>query len=198
MKRGAIALGLCVLLSGCGAPPPLYGDPFLHLVDQRSATVPIDQPVKVEQPLGLIFSDNVELYLKYTKQGEDQLRSFGPLTNTVAAADIDPKFIAGRVLAMLKERYPDIELLHDFNEAIAKGKQSVCLVDIQVAIGRSSGGTTTVDLSTFFFDDSMSPKSRLTGHGSGTIPYPAFDTQVQSSTEQALAELKGKLDTLAE
>jgi hypothetical protein len=198
VKIGAIALGLCLLLGGCGPSAPLYGDPFTRLVNQNSTAVPIDHRVKVEQPLGIIFSDNVELYLKYTKQGEDLLHSFGPLTNTVAAADIDPKFIAGRVLSMLKERYPDIELLHDFNEALDKGKKSVCLVDIQVVIGKSSGRTTTVDVSTFFFDSSMIPQSRLKGHGSGTIPYPAFDTQVQSSTEQALSELKGKLDTLTE
>ena len=190
-------LGFGLTLAGCATvPPPTYKEPFSGILNMKAASVPADQPVNVAMPMGIIFTDNVEAYLKYSKEGQELIRSFGPLTNTVADADIEPTFVAGRVLSLLKSYYPDLELLPDFNQAVAKGKQGVCVVDIQMVAGAMSGDTTKIDISTYFFDANMAPVSRISSQGSGVIPYPAFDPQIQASTDAAIAQLKSKYNTL--
>src|SRR3981189_195663 len=108
MKITIAGLLLALALTGCGTPipPPAYTDAFQGLVNQSAATVPADRPVTVRQPLGLIFSDNLELYLRYVQAGDAGLTSYGPPTNSPAGADIDPKFIAANVITMLKSHYP--------------------------------------------------------------------------------------------
>jgi hypothetical protein len=199
MKITIAGLLLALALTGCGTPipPPAYTDAFQGLVNQSAATVPADRPVTMRQPLGLIFSDNLELYLRYVQAGDAELKSYGPLTNTTAVADIDPKFIAANVLTMLKSHYPDIELLQDFNQAIASGKKGVCLVDIQPVLGQRSGQTTTIDIVAYFFDERMQPVSRIAGRGTAVLPYPAWDIGVQPATRAAVEQLDGKLTALA-
>ncbi|MBL8710003.1 MAG: hypothetical protein JNL25_12480 [Rhodospirillaceae bacterium] len=195
--RYLLVLFLGLSLSACvNVPPPTYKEPFAGILNINAASVPTDQAVNVGLPMGVIFTDNVETYLKYSKEGQELIQSFGPLTNSVAEADIEPTFVAGRVLSLLKSYYPDLELLPDFNQAVAKGKQSVCVIDIQMAAGAMSGDTTRIDISTYFFDASMTPVSRISGHGSGVIPYPAFDPQIQASTDMAVGELKAKYANL--
>jgi hypothetical protein len=193
------ALAVVLTFAGCAtpAPPPAYTDAFQGLLNQSSTTVPPDKPVAVRQPLGLIFSNNVEVYLKYVQAGAEGMKAYGALTNTTAVADLDPKFVAGRVVALLKAHYGSVELVPDFNQAVAKGQKSVCLVDIQVVPGQLSGETTNVDIVAYFFDDRMRPVSRISGHGSGVVPYPAWDVRLQQSTDAAVGELDGKLTALA-
>lgn len=184
-------------LSACvSVPPPTYKEPFAGILNINASSVPSDQAVSVGLPMGVIFTDNVETYLKYSKEGQELIQSFGPLTNTVAEADMEPTFVAGRVLSLLKSYYPDLELLPDFNQAVAKGKQSVCVIDIQLVVGAMSGDKTKIAIATYFFDASMMPVSRISGQGSGVIPYPAFDTQVQAATDMAVGELKAKYANL--
>ncbi len=199
MNSTIAGLLLALALAGCAAtvPPPVYTDPFQGLVNQSAATVPADRPVTARQPLGLIFSDNLELYLRYVQVGDASLKSYGALTNTTAVADLDPKFVAAHVITMLKAHYPDIELLQDFNQAIATGKKGVWLVDIQPVLGQRSGQTTTVDIAAYFFDERMQPVSRLSGRGTAVLPYPAWDIGVQPATLAAVQQLDGKLTALA-
>ncbi len=197
VKHVLCTLAFAVLLTGCAAtnpPLPVYTDPFSNLVNQSSAGVPVDKPMTPELPIGLILSDNVETYVQYAKAGQEGMKSYGALTNTVAVADIDPTFVANRVLVMLKNRYPDMVLVPDFNQAIAEGLRSVVLLDFRVGGPGTSGTTTTVDVGLFFFDAGMIPRTHITGHGSAVVPYPAWDPQVQVATDQAMAELQPKFD----
>ncbi len=198
MKRMIAALALSLTLAACAGagPAPVYADPFQGLLNQSSSTVPIDRPITVQQPIGLIFSNNVETWFRYVSKGQESAKAWGSLTNYVVVADVDPHFVASRVVAMLKVHYPNIELVQDFNEAIATGKKSICLVDMQPVSGGVSGGTTTVDITAFFFDAKMQPVTKMSGHGSGVVPYPAWDIRLQPSTDAAVAQLDQKISAL--
>lgn len=194
MQRTFVIAVIALSLGGCISPPPPYTDPFEGLLNQTSESVPVDAPVSVQQPIGLILSNNIESYFQNAKKDEALFKSFGPLTNTVALADQDPKFVAGRMLSMLRAFYPDIEIIHDFNQA--KRKKAVCLIDIQTIVGRSSFQKTTVDISAFFFDQNMKPVSRIVAHGEGTVPFPATDMRLQPSFDAAIQQLRQKFSTL--
>lgn len=194
-----VAIGAAFALSACAAaaPPLVYSDPFHSLLNQSSTTVPKDAPVRIQAPVGLIFSDNVETWFQYAAQGQKYLESYGALTNTTAVADADPRFVASRVAVLIKAHYPNIEQVNDFNQAVATGKKTVCLIDIQVRPGARSSQTTTVDVTAFFFDSGMRPVTQLSGHGEGVIPYPAWDSRLQPSTDAAVQQLDQKLSALA-
>lgn len=194
MKSGLCAFAAALLLAGCLSPPPVYTDPFQGLLHQSSESVPVDAPATVQRPVGLILSDNVEALLQNAKRDEATFKSFGPLTNTVALADQDPKYIAGRLLPMLKSHYPDIELIQDFNEATAK--KTVCLVDVKMVVGRGSFQKTTVDISIYVFDENRKPLTRIVGHGEGTVPFPATDMRIQPSVDAAIQQLSQKMSAL--
>lgn len=189
------AMGAAVALSACAAsgPPVVYADPFQSLLNQSSTTVPKDVSVRIQAPVGLIFSNNVETWFQYAAKAQKYLESYGALTNTTAVADADPRFVASRVAVLIKAHYPNIEQVNDFNQAVATGKKTVCLIDIQVHPGSGSFQTTTVDVTAFFFDSDMQPVTQLSGHGEGVIPYPAWDTRLQPSTDAALQQLDQKL-----
>ena len=197
MKKLMATLIVALTLTGCAAtlPPPVYVDAFHGLLNRTSAAVPVDQPATVAQPLGLIFSENLEQYLKYIKAADVGLKSYGAFTNTNAVVDIDPKFIAGRVLIMLRAHYPSIVLVDDFNHAVSSGKKGVLLIDIQPVLGSLSGQTTTVTITAYVFNERMQPVSRISGQGSSVVPYPAWDVGLQPSIDGAIRQLDAKLTT---
>ena len=98
---------------------------------------------------------------------------------------------------MLKQHFPNSEVVHDFQQAVASGKKAVCLLDIQPTIGAGSFHTTMIDATIYFFDTRMNPVSKMSGHGEANIPYPATTTRVQELTDAALQQLDAKLTTLA-
>jgi len=100
------------------------------------------------------------------------------------------------VLALLKAHFPKIELVQDFNEAAARGKKAICLLDLRTVVGRGSFQKTTVDISAYFFDSKYQPVTRISAHGEGTVPFPAFDMRVQASTNAAVNELEHKFAVL--
>jgi hypothetical protein len=66
-SRFTALFGAAVLLAGCagmGPPQPPFIDAFSNLYNQSSAGVPADVPITLGQPIGIIFSDNVETYFQ--------------------------------------------------------------------------------------------------------------------------------------
>jgi hypothetical protein len=198
--RSLALLALSVVLAGCGAgpPPPVYSDAFKGIYNQSATSVPADVSVKVQPPVGVILSDNVEAYFAFIQKSNEYWGTIIPasLTNTVAMSDSDPRYISQHVLDMLKRHYLTATLVHDFKEAVGTGKKAVFLVDIKAVIGQGSFKTTTVDISVYAFDAKMNPVSVVSGHGEGVIPYPATEMRVQSSTDTAIQQLDGKITAL--
>lgn len=192
---------LALLLAACtGPPPPVYSaDAFKGIYNQPSSSVPSNVPAAATPPVGVIFSDNVERYLGYIKKSGEYWDSVVPssLKNNVVYADADPTYFAGRLLGMLKARYPSAAKINDFNEAVKAGKRSVILIDILPKMMEPYGDRTTrIDIDAYVFNAAMNPVTRLSGHGEWKVPFASADAGVQKAIDQALAELDGKLGAL--
>jgi len=182
-------------LAGCGSfPPPVqYKDPLSGIMPVSTTAFTVDALVRVEQPAGLIVSDNTESYLQFEKGGDTAAHNYGPMTNDVAVRDMNPKSFVDRIIYLLRSRYPNIELIDDMNAAARLGKKTVFVIDVQPVYGRYSGQTTKFDLAVFVFDSQRHPISKITGYGEAVIPYPATDFRVKESSSQALQELDRKM-----
>ena len=62
-----IALSWALASHAAGPPAPAWGDAFKGLYNQSAAAVPVDAPVTVQEPLAIIFSDNIELWFQWVK-----------------------------------------------------------------------------------------------------------------------------------
>ena len=158
--------------------------------------MPADAPVTVTAPVGVIFSENVETYIGYIKDSTAYWGSVVPasLTNTVAVADNDPIYFAGRTLVMLKDRFPSAQKVHDFREAVSTGKKSVILIDMKLKPMQPYGDRTTrVEIDAYFFNSTMNPVSKLVGQGAWVAPFASLEMGVQKSIDQALAQINEKM-----
>lgn len=191
--RLSLALALAGATAAC-APiePPRYVDPLAKLHNVPASSVPLDVPVKLQEPVGLVVSENGELFLNYAAAGETGLRS-AMIVNETASKDLDPKYVVNQIVGLLKRRYPRIDLVEDLASARKIGKKGVFLVDIQTTIGQSTGQTTTVQLTLIIVDAKQTPISRITGTGQGVLGYPAFDARVKQASDMALQQLEAKL-----
>jgi hypothetical protein len=200
MRRLFVLVSLCVALAGCaGPPPPTFNtDAFKGVYNQNSASVPADVPVRVQHPVGIILSDNFEIWFKSIKEANDYWGARVPssLTNTAVIADFDPNFLAGRVLQNLKQHFPEAQEIKDFQTAAASGKKMVVLVDIAPQIGQRTPVTNKLDIIYYFFDTQMNPVSKITGHGEHYVPFASMTGYFQEIVDQALAQLDQKMSTL--
>jgi len=87
--------------------------------------------------------------------------------------------------------------VHDFNQAVATGKKSVCLIDLRPKPMQPwVDHTTRMDVDAYFFDASMNPVSKLSGHGEHYVQLGSMDAGIQVSIDAAIRELDGKMTTL--
>lgn len=198
MTKKLLALaGLVLVLDGCtGPPPPPQVDAFQGIFNASSTAVPANVAVTLTQPLGYMTSENVEKYIGHIKNANEYWGQRVPasLTNTVVIADNDPLYFSQRMLAMLKANFPDIERVHDFREAVAKGKKGVVLIDLRVKHMEPYGDRRTiVDVDAYFFDPRMNPVSKMSGHGEYLVPMVSMDVGMQRSVNAALGELDAKI-----
>lgn len=201
LRRLALLIALSWACASQGAPPPAptYGDAFKGLYNQSAAAVPVDVPVTVQEPLAIIFSDNFELWFQHVKATVAYWAGIVPssLTNNVVLADTDPNFLSGRVLEMLKKRFPGAEYVKDFPQAVASGKKGAIVVDVLPKPMAPYGDRTTkFDITCYFFDAGMNPVSRMSGHGERRVPFGAADGGVQVAVDGALKELDARMSQL--
>jgi hypothetical protein len=97
----------------------------------------------------------------------------------------------------MKSHFPNAQVVHDFNEAVGTGKKSVCLIDLRPKSMEPYGDRTTkIDIDAYFFDASMNPVSKLSGHGEHYVAFGSMDAGIQVSIDAAIRELDGKITTL--
>jgi hypothetical protein len=199
IRKLLAGVGLLLSLDACtGPPPPKMVDAFTNVYNGSSAAVPANAPVVVQEPVGPIFSENVEAHIGAIKDANEYWGKIVPasLTNTVGQADNNPLYFSGKILELLKRRFPTASPVNDFNEAIQQRKRAVILVDFRMEYGMRSGQTSKMDIDLYVFNSAMNPVSKLNGHAEFTIPYPAVHTGMQQMTNQAIGQLDGKMNAL--
>jgi len=189
---------LLAFLAGCAGsiPPPTYKPPMAGLLPPGTTLILDERPIPVREPLGVILSDNIEAWLAYLEEADLVLRSYGPLTNVSAVADADPTLPAHAVLGLLQRRFSAVEIIDDFNEATAKRKATICVIDIQGKLGERSGDTTRVTIELTFFDGTLKPVSAISTTGTAVIGYPAWEYGHKQATALAVSALDAKLNQL--
>jgi hypothetical protein len=196
-RRTAAVIVLLALAACAGPPPPTYNtDPFKGIYNQSAAAVPAGAPVALQHPVGIILGDNFELWLGAVKAADEYWSARVPssLTNTVVQADANPTFLASRVLESLKRHFPEASVVNDFQQAVASGKKGVVLVDVLPKVMEAYGDRTTkFDITYYFFDATMNPVSKISGHGEEYRPIGAMDAGIQYSVDQALGQLDQKM-----
>ena len=198
-KISALA-ALVLLAAACtGPPPPKTVDAFKDVYNGNSAAVPANAPVTVQAPVGLIFSENFEAHIGAIKDSREYWGKVVPtsLTNTVVIADTDPLYLSGKVLEMLKRRFPDATPIHDFNEAVQQRKRTVILVDLRIKYMEPYGDRTQrVGVDLYFFNSAMTPVSKLTSQAEYKVPFASMDVGMQRMITQVTGELDGKMNSL--
>ena len=191
---------LAVLAAGCtGPPPPKMVDAFKDVYNGNSAAVPVDAPATVQAPVGLIFSENFEAHIGLVKDSREYWGKVVPasLTNTVVMADTDPLYVSGKVLELMKRRFPGATPIHDFNQAVQQRMRSVIVIDLRMKYMEPYGDRTQkMDIDLYFFGPSMTPVSRLNGHAEYTVPFASMDVGMQRMVNQVIAQLDSKMATL--
>jgi len=191
-------IALMLALSACtGPPPPPQTDAFQNIYNQSAAGVPSNVPMTLGQPVAFITSENVERYLGHLKNSTEYWASVVPssLTNTAIIADMDPTYFSHQILAMLKRRYPTLQYVHDFREAVSTGKKGAILIDLRIKYMDPYGDRTyKIDIDAYFFDTAMNPVSKLNGHSEYKVPFAAMEVKFQAHTDEAIADLESKIN----
>jgi hypothetical protein len=201
ISRILAALAATLALGACnGPPPPAQVDAFTSLYNRSpSSAVPVDAPVTMGQPVAFITTDNVEHHIGYNRDAWAYWNSMVPasLENTVAMADTDPTYFSAKLIEMLRRHWPSIQNMHDLREAKAAGMQGAIVVDLRWKYFEPYGDRTyKIDIDLYFFDASMTPMSKMNGHGEYTLPMITTDGRVQKTTDAALAQVDAKITAL--
>jgi len=194
--RVAGALAFPLVLAGCITPdPPKYDDALAGLSSSVAANAPVGARASVRGPAALVVSENTEKMLESHETVEKGLRA-QLLVNESAAQSRDPTHLVNKIVALVKTRVPNIELVDDLATASRRGKKSTIVVDLRSELGKLSGQRTNVAVTLVFMDERQRPVSRITGQGSAVIPYPAFSFGFQEAADQALQDLAAKMDAV--
>lgn len=190
MRRFIPILAATLCLAGCLAPAPQYKDPLSGIAPISASVVPLNATIKVEEPIGLIVSDNTKSYIEYQKSNTQVFQQFNANGNyNDVMRDLDPKTLVDNVVALLRKRYPKITLVDDMNAAAHAGMKTTFVIDVQAVMGSHSGATTTVDLTLLAFDQQARPASKILGHGEYVIPFMADSLHFHEAAVQALQQL---------
>lgn len=189
--KSVITCLAAMLLLGC-TEPPSYSAALDGISSQDESTIPIAAKLSVTPSIGLILSDNVDKSIVYNNEDRKTTGQF-PLPNTMAIADQDPRYLNDRIVALLREVFPTVELVNNLPEAAAKGMPQTVVLDMRVKVGQHSGDRSTASLSLIFFNQQGVAYSRVEGTGSAVVPYPAFTSRFQVAADEALAKLRANL-----
>jgi hypothetical protein len=178
--------------SAASASTPVYSDPLAGLYNMPASSVPNDVPVDYYTPgssrSGKPSTRAVLTMAVVPGANYDRLRDYFDAKKSSflggSSDDLDAKKTVRRVLDLLKERYPWIELMDDVATAQQRNVSLTLVVDIRAILG--SPNVAQIDV--IVFDEDRKPISRIAveGRASGSF---------QDALTQALAQLDAKSRT---
>ncbi|HLG46901.1 MAG TPA: hypothetical protein VKY24_11735 [Reyranella sp.] len=181
--------GLTTSLAGSGGGAPVYSDPLAGLYNMPATSVPNDVPVDYYTPgashSGRPNTRSVLTMAVVPGANFERLQQYFD-ANGRGSSDLDTRTAVRRVMDVLKERYPWLELMDDVATAQQRNVSLTLVVDIRAVLG-GTFGSTTAQLDVIVFDEQRKPISRIAVEGRGG--------NFQDALGDALAKLQAKAKT---
>jgi hypothetical protein len=177
--------------TGSSGSAPVYSDPLAGLYNMPASAVPNDVAVDYYTPgasrTGRPATRAVLTMAVVPGANYDRLRDYFDAKKSSSflggsADDLDAKKTVRRVLDLLKERYPWIELMDDVAMAQQRNVSLTLVVDIRAMLG--SPNVAQIDV--IVFDEQRKPISRI-----------AVEGRAGGSFQDALTQALAQLDTKA-
>jgi hypothetical protein len=184
-----------VALAGCSYDPH-YQDPLAKLTNVPAASVPLDVPVRVEQPVALVPSENSAAIIQAAHEAAEALAPWRGIISDHIWAEGDPQYMLNAAVAVLRRRYPQIVLLDDLATARQRGMRTAFVLDIQVHHLTSAFDTNTVDILLIALDANQRPVSRFVGHGTSSTNYGSMDPHFDQAVVRAVQDFDAKAGQL--
>lgn len=166
--------------------PEYRGSANMEAADSASA------PGRSAGRVGLVLTNNTNMSVADLQ--ENIVRGGEVIIpNTKMIQDLDPVYMHARLLAALKSRYPNISLQNSISNSIKNKNALTVVADVRSSLGKLSGQTTSVSIILLFKDAKGRQISKISGQGSATLPYPAWDYRIQEAADAALSQISAKL-----
>lgn len=163
---------------------PAYRDPLTGLYNRPASTVPNDVPVNYYTP-GSTRGKGARAVLTMAVVPGANFDTLQSYFESKKSADLDTDKTVRRVVEVLKERYPWIELMDDVATAQQRNVSLTLVVDIRALLGGFMSGASVATIDVIVFGEDRKPFSRLTVEGRG------------SSFQDALTDALNQLNTKA-
>jgi hypothetical protein len=154
------------------------------LYNRPASTVPNDVPVNYYTP-GSTRGKGARAVLTMAVVPGANFDALQSYFDSKKSADLNTNTTVRRVVEVLKERYPWIELMDDVATAQQRNVSLTLVVDIRAVVGGFMSGASTATIDVIVFDEDRKPFSRLTVEGRG------------SSFQDALTDALNQLNTKA-
>lgn len=164
---------------------PAYVDALAGLYNLPASSVPADVPVDYYTPGSTRGKSGRAVLTMAVVPGAnfDALQSY---FDSKKSADLDTKTAVQRVVNVLKERYPWIELMDDVATAQQRNVSLTLVVDIRAIVGGGLFNADTAQIDVIVFDENRKPFSRVSVEGRGG----SFQAALTAALDQLT--LKGK------
>lgn len=170
-------------------PAPVYRDPLAGLYNIPASSVPPDRRVDYYapgQPARAGAPGRAVLTMAIVTGA-----NFNRAATYAESRGLDPQPLIDGAVAILKDRYPWVELMDDVATAAQRNVSLTLVLDIRTEIGPDDGARVALDV--IVFDEARKPVSRIRADGSGE---GAAAAAYETASEGALAALKEKAETL--
>jgi len=171
---------------GGGGEPPVYVDPLQGLYPIPATAVPNDVAVDYYTPgasrAGRPATRAVLTMAVVPGANFERLQAYFDRAGR-GSADLDTTTTVRRVVDLLKERYPWLELMDDVASAQKANVSLTLVVDIRAKLG-GTFGSTVAQIDVIVFDEQRKPVSRIAVEGKGG--------SFQDALGDALARLEPK------
>lgn len=182
-------------LASCNYDLP-YQDPLAKLTNVPAASVPLDVPVRVEQPVALVPSENSAATIQATQEWMETHPLTQALVPTQIWAEGDPQTMLNAVVAVLRRHYPKLVLVEDLATARQRGMRTTLVLDIQVHHLVTAFDTNSVTILLIAMDATQRPVSRLVARGTSGTNYGSMDPHFDQAVIRAVQDFDAKVGQL--
>jgi hypothetical protein len=176
------------MVSSGNGGAPVYSDPLAGLYSMPATSVPNDVAVDYYTPgsshSGRPNTRSVLTMAVVPGANFDRLQQYFDASGK-GSSDLDTKTTVRRVMDVLKERYPWLELMDDVATAQRRNVSLTLVVDIRAVLGGTFGAT-TAQIDVIVFDEQRKPISRI-----------AVEGRASGGFQDALTDALDKLQTKA-